>query len=140
LPVLSQIPGLLAISGRFAYVQGNAGLDGFKINGDGSLTAVTGSPFVTPRLTCAVGTSAGSPFLFAPEIQDDVSSGPQPVHVFRIDSGTGTLTEVSGSPFPPNPQVPQMGCVAAVVNVSDSRVRRPSDDLSRPKALGSRRS
>ena len=30
----------------------------------------------------------------------------------------GTLTEVSGSPFPADPQVPQLGCVAAVVNGS----------------------
>ena len=110
------IPWLLVISGRFAYVADGAALDGFKISDDGSLTAVAGSPFVTPRQTCAVGMSNRSPFLFAPEIQDDVSSGPQPVHVFRMDSNTGTLTEVSGSPFAPDSQVPQMGCVAAVVN------------------------
>lgn len=108
--------GPLATSGRFVYAASNAAVDGFKINDDGSLTAVAGSPFSTHRQTCDPGTSSGSPFLFAPEMQDDVSSGPQPVHVFRMDSKTGTLTEVSGSPFPPDPQVPQMGCVAATVS------------------------
>jgi len=110
------IPGPLGISGRFVYIGGNPVLEGFKINDDGSLSGIPSSPFPTGRQVCDVGIDNGSTFLFAPEVQDDVSSGPQPIHVFRIDSSNGSLTEVSVSPFPPDPQVPQMGCVAAVAH------------------------
>jgi hypothetical protein len=81
----------------------------FRVNGDGSLTLIPGSPFPTGgnggmtdvnpgKITTA--TKGESSFLYAANNSDETISA------FRIDPATGQLTAVPGSPFPsgsPNP-------------------------------------
>jgi 6-phosphogluconolactonase (cycloisomerase 2 family) len=75
----------------------------FRVNADGSLTLLAGSPFATGgsgggtdvnagKITTA--TRGGASFLYAANNQDGTISA------FRIDRITGQLVVVAGSPFP----------------------------------------
>lgn len=102
---------------QFVYTNDNASpqttgapntVSAFRVNSDGSLTLLSGSPFATggngsnggavsandiavvPRLQ---STTSGSSLLYA------VNQGDGTVSAFRINPGTGNLTPLPGSPF-----------------------------------------
>jgi len=76
----------------YATNDGSANVSGFKINSDGSLTPVPGSPFAdTGSFPVGVAVSADGRFLF-------VGLYDYAIDVFRINAN-GSLTLVPGSPF-----------------------------------------
>jgi 6-phosphogluconolactonase len=87
--------GLAAGPGdNFLYATVGIGIDAFSINGTGVPALLAGAPFASGgNLWLAVDPSGK--FLFAPDI-----SPPNGVSAFTIDSTTGALTSVPGSPFP----------------------------------------
>lgn len=89
--------GLNVSAGNFLYValkNANA-VAGFSINADGSLSPVTGSPFPAGQGTFSLASCDCGPnaFLFASNSVDGTITS------YSIDSGTGVLTQTSGSPF-----------------------------------------
>lgn len=89
---------------RFVYLnnqsQPNA-ISAFQINADGSLTQITGSPFSTsgqgyesPMESMAIAYAKAMPILYA------ANGGDPSVSALTIDSKTGNLTPIAGSPFP----------------------------------------
>jgi 6-phosphogluconolactonase len=92
---------VVIVNKKFLYLpdqNGSGGIMAFSINRtSGALTAIAGSPFaVAPSQITTLAAdpdSNGGRFLFA----GDFSSGD--FLVFTIDSTTGALTPVSGSPF-----------------------------------------
>ena len=98
---LSIVGSMIIVNKKFLYLpdqNGSGGVMGFTINhSSGALTAMAGSPFaVAPSqiTTLAADPDAnGGRFLFGA----DFSSGD--FVVFTIDSTTGVLTPVPGSPF-----------------------------------------
>jgi 6-phosphogluconolactonase (cycloisomerase 2 family) len=87
-------------SGKFLYASDDnppGGILAFTIAPSGALTPVSGSPFAIPGQTVANSepygiVSAGS-FVYA------TLSAADQIAAFSIDSGTGALTSVPGSPF-----------------------------------------
>lgn len=89
-------------SGRFLYAsgQGNNTIQAFTIGAEGTLTPVAGSPFST-------GTSGVNPidmvtdpegrFLYVADFDGGEGSA---ISAFTIDTNTGALTPITGSPFP----------------------------------------
>jgi 6-phosphogluconolactonase len=89
------VPNGLAASpgGNFLYATAVGGVDAFSINPVGVPTLLAGSPFPSGgNLWLAVDPSGK--FLFAPDIDP-----PNGVFAFTVDSTTGALTSVPGSPF-----------------------------------------
>ena len=83
-------------SGKFLYVtDANGSVVGFRINSDGTLTS-TGAPSQAGALTEAVAVNPSGTYLYATNLGDALGS----ISGFRIDSATGILTPVPGSPFP----------------------------------------
>ncbi len=87
-------------SGKFVYVANLAdnNVTGFAIDGaTGTLTAIAGSPFGTGRspffIASANGVS-GAEFVYVPNLLDANVSG------YSVDTTTGVLTAMAGSPFP----------------------------------------
>jgi len=88
--------------GKYLYVQGTSGVYGFSIQSSGALTAVPGSPFSdaggpssafpTPASLMAVDQT--NHFLYV-----STSGG---VSGYTINSSTGMLTAIAGSPFGSN--------------------------------------
>src|SRR5579871_4101007 len=89
---------------RFVYLnnqsQPNA-ISAFRINTDGSLAQVTGSPFSTggqgyasPMESMAIAYAKSTPILYA------ANGGDPSVSALTIDSKTGNLRPIAGSPFP----------------------------------------
>ncbi len=90
-------------SGKYLYVGDDSGyLDAFEISDDGSLTPLPGEPYkmTTTGGECgALPNDIIDPFgvrLYTANRGDDSISG------FNVDASTGTLTQVSGSPWPDN--------------------------------------
>jgi 6-phosphogluconolactonase len=94
-------PGAVAVdpSGKFLYVANDGSstvpgsVSGFKINSDGSLTQVPGSPIAAgsqPQQGIAV--TAGFVYV-SNQLSNDVS-------VYSFDPGTGALTQTAFSPVP----------------------------------------
>ncbi len=121
-------------SGRFVYVVNESPLDisGFSINsGTGALTAISGSPFSDPGLAffpfyVSVAVDPTGRFVYVANESGDNLSG------FSINSSTGALTAVSGSPFS-DPGVASPATVAVAVDPSGSfvyTVNLFSDDIS----------
>ena len=91
-------------SGHFVYMANYAGgISAFTINSDtGGLTAVSGSPFPTappvpPSLVPGVNSVTVDPtgkFVYA------ALNGGNDISAYAVDSSTGALTNVGGSPFP----------------------------------------
>lgn len=83
-------------SGAFLYVANSGGgnVSAFSVNlSNGSLTAVTGSPFAAKTGPTTAATDPAGKFLFvANKTSGDISA-------YTINGGTGALTVVSGSPF-----------------------------------------
>ncbi len=88
--------GMIAVQGKFLYVTTHSSLFIFRIDSDGSLTAAGsrstpnngGGQFVLDR---------SQNFLYALAVPRGAISG------FRIDSSSGALTDIAGSPFPTDP-------------------------------------
>jgi len=96
--------GVFDPTGKYLFV--NDGTDGaifvFQVNqNDGSLTAVANSPFALPSgeqpTYLAIGGSGTSLFLYADLYAQTALGGG--ITAFSIDSSTGALTLVPGSPF-----------------------------------------
>jgi 6-phosphogluconolactonase (cycloisomerase 2 family) len=78
--------------GKFVYVVGlSGGIDGLAVVGDGSVAAITGSPFPVATGSVEAITDSSGKFLFV------VNSST--VSVFTIDRTTGSLS-AAGSPVP----------------------------------------
>lgn len=76
----------------------NGGIDAFSIGASGALTAVSGSPFPMPSgwsvlFVDSLAIDPAGKFLYAPDSASNVIAG------FTINSSTGALTPMSGSPF-----------------------------------------
>lgn len=86
-------------SGKFLYtaVDIPAGIVGFTIGSNGALTAMADSPFALPGQTIAgmfPGIVANGSFVYV------VLSGADQIAGFSINSSSGALTPIAGSPFP----------------------------------------
>jgi 6-phosphogluconolactonase len=92
--VLSLPSGLATVpAGDFLYAAVAGGVDGFSINRAGLPAPIAGSPFASGGNLQIVVDPSGK-FLFAPDIDP-----PGGVFAFSIDSTSGALTAVPGSPF-----------------------------------------
>ncbi|MGB2664625.1 MAG: beta-propeller fold lactonase family protein [Candidatus Acidiferrum sp.] len=88
-------------SGKFTYVTnaGNNTVSGYRINSStGALTPVSGSPFPAGLVPISVTVDPSSRFAYAANIGGYPLAGS--VSAYTIDSNTGVLTPISGSPFP----------------------------------------
>jgi 6-phosphogluconolactonase len=83
-------------SGRFVYVSDSAHnvVLGFSIQSGGALAAIAGSPFAAGAAPLGIGIDPQGAFLFA------ANNGSNTVSAYVIDSATGALGQVNGSPFP----------------------------------------
>jgi YVTN family beta-propeller protein len=82
-------------TGKFLYVsnQGSNNVSAYTIGSGGVPTAVSGSPFATGTTPYSVAVDPTGKYLCVSNFGSDNIS------VYAISSSTGTLTEVSGSPF-----------------------------------------
>jgi 6-phosphogluconolactonase len=83
--------------GKFLYVSNFGAIDGFAIDGTGSLTALPSSPFLGYYGDITI--SHNGRFLFATDLGPTPTGFGGGISAFTIDPGTGTLTLVAGSPF-----------------------------------------
>jgi 6-phosphogluconolactonase (cycloisomerase 2 family) len=100
--VTGAVPNYVAVtpSGTFAYVSnsGSNSVSAYAINNaTGALTAIAGSPFVAGTTPGGLLVDPSGRFLFV-NTQGTVNSPPS-VWVFAINTTTGALTPVPGSPF-----------------------------------------
>jgi DNA-binding beta-propeller fold protein YncE len=93
-------PNAIVVDPSGAYLYSSAGvIDAFSIDpSSGALTPLPGSPFVPSPGTCGTASAVGladsfGRFLYTGDAQLYAASG------FSIDPTTGTLSEVTGSPF-----------------------------------------
>ena len=82
----------------YADDEDNGGIDAFSIGASGALTAVSGSPFPMPSgwsvpYLDSLAIDPAGKFLYAPDFPSNVIAG------FTINSSTGVLSPISGSPF-----------------------------------------
>ena len=79
--------------GKYVYVvaEGSNQLAAFSIASNGVLTPVPGSPFTTGNMPMAV--AAGNGFVYVTNAGDGTVSG------YKVDSSTGALAPIAGSPF-----------------------------------------
>ena len=99
-------------------VLGPSSISAFSIGGTGALTSVAGSPFATG------GTGTGGGFVAANRVAASVAGnflyasncGSSNVSGFSINTATGTLTAVPGSPFPTGGTCVGGGAVAVTPN------------------------
>jgi len=83
-------------------------IQAFTVGSDGSLTSdIPGAPFPVATGTNIISGSVPqlstlSPYIYASEFEGD-SGAPGGIAAFTIDSGTGALTSVPGSPFSTGP-------------------------------------
>lgn len=89
-------------SGRFLFVADSAhnAVLGFTIQTNGSLTTIAGSPFSAGLQPKAITSDPQGSFLFV------ANSGSNDVSVYVIDSASGALGQISGSPFATGGQGP----------------------------------
>ena len=82
-------------SGRFLYVTDTAhnAVLGFSIQSGGALTPINGSPFAAGAAPTGLGIDPQGALLFA------ANSGSNSVSAYAIDSTSGALGAVTGSPF-----------------------------------------
>jgi len=83
-------------SGRFLYVTDPAhnAVLGFSIQTGGVLSPINGSPFLAGSAPAALGIDPQGALLYV------ANSGSNNVSAYAIDSSTGALGQVTGSPFP----------------------------------------
>lgn len=94
---------MVGISGKTASIYGSDddNIYVYAIGSDGSLSAVSGSPFATkyaPFNIAVQPTSTNGEYVYSFSI-DDSGTATNPIEGFQINTSTGALTEVSGSPF-----------------------------------------
>jgi 6-phosphogluconolactonase (cycloisomerase 2 family) len=100
-----QGPESIAItpSGQFLYVgnNGSNSIWGYTLNGTtGALTPLSGNPFPTGTGVESVAIQPSGAFLYAAASgSNNGSPATGSVSAYAIDSGTGALTAVTGSPF-----------------------------------------
>jgi DNA-binding beta-propeller fold protein YncE len=87
-------------SGKYVYVPNTADstISAFTLDANGALVPVSGSPFPSGgngsiNGPLGIATDNSGKFIYVANASNDVS-------VFSINSGTGVLTPVGGSPFP----------------------------------------
>ena len=87
-------------SGKFAYVANilSNNISAYKIESNGALKQVEGSPFAAGQEPNSVAIDSSGKFLYASN-EDDSPGGD--VSAYTIDSSTGALTAIPGSPFLP---------------------------------------
>jgi 6-phosphogluconolactonase (cycloisomerase 2 family) len=93
-------------SGSFLYVavldscgDGCAGaISAFKINTDGSLTEIAGSPFKTDYGAIGIAVHPSGHFVYSIN-SSNCCKTTDTVSVFQVNATSGALTEVAGSPF-----------------------------------------
>jgi 6-phosphogluconolactonase (cycloisomerase 2 family) len=97
--ILAPAPALNILGARLVMVANKLSnnVSVFSVAGDGSLSPVPGSPFAVDGAPSSVGvTTTGMPMTFAyvtiPALNE--------IAGFSIDSASGTLTPLAGSPFP----------------------------------------
>jgi 6-phosphogluconolactonase len=73
-------------------------ISAYKIGTDGSLTEISGSPYNTDYGTLGVAISPSGQFLYAMNGTNCCHTA-NSISVFQINSASGALTEVTGSPF-----------------------------------------
>lgn len=114
-------------SGEFVYASdGNppGGILAFAVGPTGALTPVPGSPFVIPNQSVSNSEPYGivdtGKFVYA------ALFGSSEIAAFSIDSSTGALTPVPGSPFPSDEALPTIltftGNFLYVINATDGSI------------------
>jgi|ERR1017187_801374 6-phosphogluconolactonase (cycloisomerase 2 family) len=107
-PFIEQPPSLgaggLAIDsgGRFLYVasQSGFGVVGFTIDStSGALTPIPGAPFSTENSPSDVAIDPTGTFLYVSTLNDDAVLPGHNIWAFTIDTQTGALAPIFGSPF-----------------------------------------
>lgn len=88
-------------TGKFLYVQGTSGVYGFSIqSGTGALTALPGSPFADAGGPSSPGFNTPAKLMSVDQTNHflyvSTSGG---ISAYMIDSSTGMLTPIAGSPF-----------------------------------------
>jgi len=94
------IPSSLATdsTGSYLYVAGGSAVGAFGINrATGALTAIAGSPFADDKGPFGVVADPSGAFIYAGNVG---GVPPATISGFAIDSSSGALTPVPGSPFP----------------------------------------
>lgn len=115
-------------TGKFVYVAnyGSASVSAFTINtSKGALTAVTGSPFMAGFNPASITTDPLGKFVYVTNSFN--GTGGNSVSAYIINSTTGALAAVAGSPFaaginPSSVTVDPSGKFAYVANSADSTV------------------
>ena len=106
-PLMLLFAGLASAQGQFVYTNDDIGfapntVSGFSVASNGTLTLISGSPFLTG------GTGNGGGFFATNRTRAGIvgnclfasNTGSNDVSAFTIDTTTGVLTLVPGSPFP----------------------------------------
>ena len=98
-PYTVPIPTAMAVdpAGNFLFVGGSTGISVFRVNSDGTLTAVAGSPFSTTSSPSQMTTDGVGKYLYAVETSGIVA--------YSYDATSGLLTPVTGGPFQTMAQV-----------------------------------
>jgi 6-phosphogluconolactonase (cycloisomerase 2 family) len=87
-------------SGKFAYTanSGSGNISAYTIDGGtGALTSVPGSPFTSGENPNSVVVSPSGKFVY---VVDAENASPDNISAYTVDTTSGVLTPVSGSPFP----------------------------------------
>jgi 6-phosphogluconolactonase (cycloisomerase 2 family) len=86
----------------FAYGAGDHGNNVLAYSVDyasGALTPVPGEPFAAGDSTNAIAVTPGNHFLYATNAGTTGGPGSNTISAYTIDSGSGALTAIAGSPF-----------------------------------------
>jgi 6-phosphogluconolactonase (cycloisomerase 2 family) len=87
-------------TGKFLYVQGESAVYGFSIQTGGALTPISGSPFAVAGSPSSPGFSAPAHLMVIDQLNRylyvSTSAG---ISAYTINSSTGQLAAISGSPF-----------------------------------------
>jgi len=89
-------------TGRFVYVENadSNDISGYSVNATtGVLTPLPGSPFPAGRDPTSIAVDPTGRFLYVGDQQPDLVTGAIYLRTFSIDSTTGVLTALPGSPF-----------------------------------------
>lgn len=98
-------PALLAAQ-SFVYINNDQttanSISAFSVDTNGSLSPISGSPFVTGGAGHGSGLYSANRIVVVNNFLYASNAASNDVSAFTIDPGTGVLTLVSGSPFPTN--------------------------------------
>jgi len=94
----------VAPSGKFVYVTtdsshgGSDGVSGFKVDANGSLLRVPGSPFFAGTMPGSIAIDPAGKYVFVGH-ESSASPDAYAINVFSINQVDGSLTSVPGEPF-----------------------------------------